>query len=356
MNLLEERYRRVLRLLPAGYRAAREEEMVAAFLDAAGDVDDADDHRPGWPEIASVVALAVRVRLGGPGGSPRAAVRGETVRRAAHLGLLIQALLGCVTVGAALRLYGQAGAAAPGLDYAALIGPAGSARRLASLTSGVSGLLWIAAFATLLTGRRRGGRVLALLAALPVIAGPAVRVVALLSGPPARADEAGQALPTVTAYAVLAAVPVLALLAGYHREAPAPHRPSGRAVALLATVALAATASGTLTARPGLSPAVLPWVDPGGVFCLALLVTGLAYACVHVAAPARRNPAWPLALVILLVPDLVTRLVVIHAYSPASGLTSLLLQTVTAALTGALLLALGARALRGVPDAPQPLA
>ena len=72
---LEERYRTVLRILPADYRAAWEDEMVATFLagmarddpEEAGYV--ADYGRPSWPEVASVVALAVRLRLGGA--SPR---------------------------------------------------------------------------------------------------------------------------------------------------------------------------------------------------------------------------------------------------------------------------------------------
>ncbi|HEV2373446.1 MAG TPA: hypothetical protein VGS19_14890 [Streptosporangiaceae bacterium] len=68
---LEQRYRRVLRLLPGYYRDKWEEDMVAAFLDSwlTGDPE-ADEYitqaaRPTWGEVASVVAVAARLYLGG---------------------------------------------------------------------------------------------------------------------------------------------------------------------------------------------------------------------------------------------------------------------------------------------------
>ncbi|HZM75585.1 MAG TPA: hypothetical protein VFC19_07645, partial [Candidatus Limnocylindrales bacterium] len=73
MNRLEERYRRVLRLLPASYRGVWEEDMVATFL-ASVATDDreeaeylADFGRPSWPEVFSIVALAIRLRIGSAG-------------------------------------------------------------------------------------------------------------------------------------------------------------------------------------------------------------------------------------------------------------------------------------------------
>ena len=59
---LEQRYRRVLRLLPGYYRDRWEEDMVAAFLDSwlTGDPDEdavtMEFDRPSWPEVASVSA------------------------------------------------------------------------------------------------------------------------------------------------------------------------------------------------------------------------------------------------------------------------------------------------------------
>jgi hypothetical protein len=70
MSRLEQRYRLVLRVLPAAYRKAWEEDMVATFLDSV-DSDDAeaaeyaaDYGRPSWSEVATVASLAVRRCLG----------------------------------------------------------------------------------------------------------------------------------------------------------------------------------------------------------------------------------------------------------------------------------------------------
>jgi hypothetical protein len=64
---LEDRYRRVLRLLPGYYRSQWEDDMVAAFLDSQVTGDEAADEyalefgRPAWPEVAPL----------GPDASPR---------------------------------------------------------------------------------------------------------------------------------------------------------------------------------------------------------------------------------------------------------------------------------------------
>ena len=85
---LEDRYRRVLRLLPGYYRATWEEDMAAAFLDSRMTGDEDDDEyafefgRPAWPEVASVAALAARLYLGGAGAPRRYLAWGQAVRRA----------------------------------------------------------------------------------------------------------------------------------------------------------------------------------------------------------------------------------------------------------------------------------
>ncbi len=64
---LEQRYRRVLRLLPRYYRDKWEEDMVAAFLDGwlTGDPDEdsvtMEYDRPTREEIVSVIGLAARL-------------------------------------------------------------------------------------------------------------------------------------------------------------------------------------------------------------------------------------------------------------------------------------------------------
>ena len=85
---LEQRYRRVLRLLPGYYRDKWEEDMVAAFLDTwlTGDPDEdsvtMEFDRPGWREVASVAGLAARLYLGGAVAPRRYFAWGEAVRRA----------------------------------------------------------------------------------------------------------------------------------------------------------------------------------------------------------------------------------------------------------------------------------
>ena len=82
---LEQRYRRVLRLLPGYYREQWEEDMVAAYLDSWLTGDPYTDEcllefcKPAWEEVASVVLLAARLYRAvralraaiSPGGRPR---------------------------------------------------------------------------------------------------------------------------------------------------------------------------------------------------------------------------------------------------------------------------------------------
>ncbi|WP_432991760.1 hypothetical protein [Dactylosporangium sp. CA-233914] len=60
MGPLERRYRRLLRLLPAGHRAARGEELLGLLLD----LDDGRD-RPSLRQAVGVFGLALRLRLAG---------------------------------------------------------------------------------------------------------------------------------------------------------------------------------------------------------------------------------------------------------------------------------------------------
>ena len=97
---LEQRYRRVLRLLPGYYRQQWEEDMVAAFLDSWLTGDPYEDGcvlefcRPGWPEVASVAGLAARLYLGGAATPRRYFAWGQAVRRAVLAVLLVHAVLG----------------------------------------------------------------------------------------------------------------------------------------------------------------------------------------------------------------------------------------------------------------------
>ncbi|MEU4803752.1 hypothetical protein [Actinosynnema sp. NPDC023587] len=84
---LERRYRWLLRVLPAWYRAEREEEMVGIFLVDRDDGTDLEHGWPGWGEAGATVGLAVRVRF-------RARSRaGDVARLLASAGLVGQVVL-----------------------------------------------------------------------------------------------------------------------------------------------------------------------------------------------------------------------------------------------------------------------
>jgi hypothetical protein len=94
---LEQRYPRVLWLLPGYYRQRWEEDMVAAFLDSSLTGDPDEDEcvlefcRPGWQEVASVAGLAVRLYLGTAGAPRRYFAWGQAVRRAVLAVMLVHA-------------------------------------------------------------------------------------------------------------------------------------------------------------------------------------------------------------------------------------------------------------------------
>jgi hypothetical protein len=360
VTLLEDRYRRVLRLLPASYREEREDEMVATYLETAGTVSDEDGARPSWPEIGSVAALAVRVRLGGAGAPPRFVVWGDAVRLVALLALLGQAAASFAGLWFVLRVHGVLGAPLfdPGFDYDAMYGPPGSPARIWYVAQIVLGLAWIAAFLALVHDFRRAARVLVLLAAIP----PAVeliRAVVAAAGSSAWEGVLIHSFPQ----ALFTAVAVLALIAGFHRDAPAV-RPRPWLIALAAgaagilVVALPVIGSMTTPGEPTTATLiVVQLVMDAGLYSTLLIAAGLTYAGVHVLAPHRRTPSWPLALAILAVPVFVARFGTLPAYDMISAdYPAVFLvargQTAGLVLVGMALLAMAGQALRSLPARP----
>lgn len=179
MNQLEERYRRILRLLPAGYRREWEEDMVAAFLDSMDNGDPeaaayaADFGRPSLPEVASVVSLAVRLRLGGVDAAPRRSARGQAVRLAVLMLMLANAVLSTAGLAFALWMSGKLGwLPAPPPDL--------PETRPTTIWLGAWGLLgsaWLPAYVALVLGHRRVAQALALLAVVPPAVGAVVEQV-----------------------------------------------------------------------------------------------------------------------------------------------------------------------------------
>ncbi|PSL57649.1 hypothetical protein B0I31_102628 [Saccharothrix carnea] len=204
---LERRYRALLRLLPAWYRAEREEEMVGIFLADRTDDLDLEHGWPGWGETGATLALAVRVRLGArrPAGTV-ARLLGLT----GLLGLLVAAAQSWTVT---LRSGWAVDTQGWWFDLAA-----------------------VAAFAALVAGRRALGRVAAgLLGAMGLV--PVVWSVAV-GFPP---------WLTLLWYAPTC-VAAVAVVAGFHREAP----PVPRVWWAIALTGLVAGGASVLFA-PGLS-------------------------------------------------------------------------------------------------------
>ncbi|WP_329091303.1 hypothetical protein [Streptosporangium sp. NBC_01469] len=344
MSLLEDRYRHVLRLLPASYRAEREEEMVCAFVEGAGGLSDADNPRPRWSEIASVAALSVRVRLGGVGAAPRFLAWGDAVRLVAVLGLFFHAAVSCVWLLSLLRFYGAA-------DQAAL-GGTESARRLWDIVQTLGYLLWISAFASLVRGHPRIAKILALLA------------LALFYSPILQGGSAFRSENLV--YGFLFAVPVLSLMAGFHRDAPQARHPRWTAV-LPVVVGVPLYAIMNVLSSLGMARTidwrlwswVWPWLDTSGLACLALLVASAFLFGTRPWAPGGgRGPALPLALAILSVPVLLAHVshLTFDAVDPATRTMAAVNigQLVAVLLCGLALTGLAVRAMPALPPVPPP--
>ncbi|MEU7892888.1 hypothetical protein AB0B45_08475 [Nonomuraea sp. NPDC049152] len=307
MTLLEQRYRFVLRMLPASYRAEREEEMVDAFLDGAGQVRDEDNARPSWGEVASVAALAVRARVSGLGEAPRGRAVGDALRLAALLGLGFYAVMGCVGIALSLRSLGLLGSLSEEWLITSLDG------RIWEVVSIAAGLVSIAAFSTLALGKVRTAKALAVAGLVYALVRFGIDV---FTWPGPIVDLVPSMLAT--------AVPVLALLAAYHRDAPVRRSsplaalPLGLAAAYLAIIVLG---SRLPTASPDDIDMIwaIGWLSPEGLATAAVVLAGL------VCLVRRTSPASRLALAIVAVPLMALRAPVYLI--GASGVTSPLLVT-----------------------------
>jgi hypothetical protein len=251
-TLLETRYRTVLRLLPAYYRRAREEEMVETYL---WDVDQEtqDQSRPTLGEVASVAALALRSRLGAVGAPRPYAVLGATIRLFALFAVLLQAASALVDRVLSLTWASTGGAARWDMFVSDFTthGPWSTAVQVAEWTLP---LLWTVGYFALLHDRRRLARVSVAVAALPTL-WPLVGPLVSDTVPP---DPA-----YATASALLAWLSALALCAAHHRDAP---------------------------------PASLPVGSPGVVFTASCVVMGASIVLLPSVADAVWAPAmWFLA-------------------------------------------------------------
>jgi hypothetical protein len=292
-SVLETRYRRLLRVLPADYRRAWADEMAATFLESMrADDPEIDDYlahygRPPRAEVLSVLALAVRLRLGGGGASPRYAAWGAAVRRLALVGLLVNAAFGLVGVGFRLWSAGELSLLPPPpADWLHPM-PTGLLPAAAQL----SGLLWLPAYVALVSGHWRAARAVAALALLPAAGAAAVEVARTLVGErypaPALSLTVGSA-----AYLLFDAALVLALTA-YATGAPPRRRPW----LLALPAATAGTAAMLFAAWSWATVYLLDWAN---IWCLITVVAALAWAVAGRASGGRdAADTWPLALAVL---------------------------------------------------------
>ncbi len=363
MSVLEDRYRSLLRLLPASYRATWEEDMVTTFLDtmAVDDPEDvellADFGRPTWSEAASVVALAVRLRRGGADASPRSFAWGQAVRRVALIGLLILVVtLAPVGVAGALWVGGMI----PWLPPADEV-MAGSLTW--HIVWGLVGLVGVAAYVALLFGRRRAGRLLAVLAFVPFVVDAIVSTADLLltePGPP------GALVAVVHLFEGLGSflVPAVLLLAvaAFHRDAPPlPRRPW--LVALAVVIAVSSILHLVfLTQLPPDAPD-LWWLlfDPAGLWSVALVTAAIVHLAGRELGRASRSPVWPLALALLAPVVLAARVLsVLHLAFPdpfggRSVLVAAIVEAVAVVAVGVGAGVLARQALRRLsPASPRP--
>jgi hypothetical protein len=165
---LEQRYRRVLRLLPGYYRDRWEEDMVAAFLDSWTSGDPEDDQwalefcKPTWPDVASVAGLAARLYLGGAATPRRYFAWGQAVRNAVLAVMLMHAVVALDVLVRAAWSHRLFGLPAPPASLAVFT-PGG----VWPTVFYVVNVAWIVIFATLALGHYRTARVLAALAIVP---------------------------------------------------------------------------------------------------------------------------------------------------------------------------------------------
>jgi hypothetical protein len=336
MRPLELRYRRVLRLLPASYRAIWADEMVATFMDGmlAGDEGRAahlaEYGRPSWREVASVAGLAVRLRAGSAGGPARYVAWGRALRLAALIGLLVQSAVGLVTIG---RTYWVAGLLPwrprwpEGLTYGLVTDPV-------SLVETYSALLWVAAFVALVTGYRRTGQTLALLAPVGVI------LPLLVYG----------WIDAYVGYVVAMELVLAVLPLAFYRGAP-PVR-ARRWLIALPVVVVAASAVLEYVER---DLTALPLVGTVGLICIAFVVAVAAYPVALRLGRARPGSALPHALALLAPLPLGYQLVGLLAYDQQVGYPMAhrltVAETVATAIAGIAVTVWTVRALRRLPVA-----
>jgi hypothetical protein len=309
MNRMEERYRRVLRLLPTEYRLRWEEEMVEAFLTSV-ETDDperaeflADLGRPSLAEVVSVAALSLRLRLGlaGPP-TPRSSAWGAAWRFVALAWLLAGAAVATANTISLLWTAPLMARVAAQVDADVVVETAPT-----TLVWQYAPLLWVVAFVALLLGRLRLARVVAVV----LVARNVVTLVASIGADLLGADLLGEGPPLWLSDVptVLVDLGLLATLWAFVPGRPVVARRTPWLLAFAAAVGLVSAHIALVVT------AVLHWsvVDSVG-----LLTVGVVTAALVHLARRHRDPAHSLGLALLVGIVLVQRLTTL-AIAAASG-------------------------------------
>jgi hypothetical protein len=338
---LEDRYRRVLRLLPGYYRDRWEEDMVATLLESrvTGDQDE-DEYvyefgRPALPEAASVAALAARLYLGGAGAPRRYFAWGQAVRGAVLAVMLAHAAQGLT--GLALLAWRRHPAGwLPALP-ASLAGPVPGG--LWPAVANTIGCAWIVIFVMLVIGHHRTARVIA---ALAIAADLLMLLEAQLDGNVLRP------LGSWSSFMLFDLAPVLAM-AAFHRDAP-PVAPRPWLLALPGYCLLVPEPVTALQATG--NQAWLP--DSAGLGCLVLSVACLAHALRRLrrSRPSAGSGAWSLALTLLAAATGVWRIVSLGSYANDPHLMKVSLAELLILLAAAALVIPGAARAQAAAPAP----
>jgi hypothetical protein len=297
---LEQRYRRVLRLLPGYYRERWEQDMVAAFVDSwlTGDpeVDVAvlKFCRPSLGEVASVAGLAARLYLGGAATPRRYFAWGQAMRRAVLTVLLVHAVLGLsvlVRIAWSRRMFGLPAppaslvTASPGGIWATVFY--------------VVNVAWIVIFVALAAGHHRTARVLAALAIIPGLAALLqAQVTGIMPAP----------FGPWAWWILFNLAPVLAM-AAFHSDAP----PAAQLPWLLALPASYLLVIGPLLVAQATGN--VAWVpDFAGQCCLLVALACLAHVPRAWSRKAADSGVWSLTLTLLAAVAVAYRIVTLSGY------------------------------------------
>ena len=336
---LEQRYRRVLRLLPGYYRQRWEQDMVAAFLDSwlTGDPDDrrvpssssasrAGRRPPAWPAWRSGCTWAARPRRAGT-------AWGQAIRRAVLAVTLVHALLAVnvlVFLVWSRRLVGWL----PAPPASLVVAPGGVWDTVYYLVC----LAWIVIFLTLALGHYRTARVLAALAIVPgLVALLQAQLTGIMPAP----------FGPWIFWVLVDLAPVLAMTA-FHRDAP----PTAPGPWLLALPAGYLLVYGPLLALQATgNSAWLP--DFPGLCCILVSLACLAHAPRARSRQAAGTGLWSLTLVLLAAVAGAYRIVTLTDYLHDPHLINVSLAELLIVLAAVALVAPdAARALAATPAPP----